>query len=109
MELLAPAKVNLSLRVLRRRDDGFHEIQLNGKQLVFLFMAVTVVSVVIFLSGVLVGRGVRAERKPIRGRGRRILILQNDVVRTDVDQRDDSTVRTTLQAGDASRCVGSKP
>src|SRR5206468_12571777 len=44
------------------QDDGFHEIQLNGKQLVFLFMAVTVVSVVIFLCGVLVGRGVRAER-----------------------------------------------
>ena len=44
------------------QDDGFHEIQLNGKQLVFLFMAVTVVSVVIFLCGVLVGRGVRFER-----------------------------------------------
>jgi cell division septation protein DedD len=44
------------------RDDGFHEIQLNGKQLVFLFMAATVVSVVIFLCGVLVGRGVRVER-----------------------------------------------
>lgn len=44
------------------QDDGFHEIQLNGKQLVFLFMAATVVSVVIFLLGVLVGRGVRAER-----------------------------------------------
>jgi DedD protein len=43
-------------------DDGFHEIQLNGKQLVFLFMAATVVSVVIFLCGVLVGRGVRAVR-----------------------------------------------
>jgi len=43
-------------------DDGSHEIQLNGKQLVFLFMAATVVSVVIFLCGVLVGRGVRAER-----------------------------------------------
>jgi cell division septation protein DedD len=43
-------------------DDGFHEIQLNGKQLVFLFMAATVVSVVIFLCGVLVGRGVKAER-----------------------------------------------
>jgi cell division septation protein DedD len=42
-------------------DEGFHEIQLNGKQLVFLFMAVTVVSVVIFLCGVLVGRGVRVE------------------------------------------------
>jgi cell division septation protein DedD len=43
-------------------DEGFHEIQLNGKQLVFLFITVTVVSVVIFLCGVLVGRGVRAER-----------------------------------------------
>jgi cell division septation protein DedD len=46
-------------------DDGFHEIQLNGKQLVFLFMATTVVSVVIFLCGVLVGRGVRAEQESI--------------------------------------------
>jgi cell division protein FtsN len=44
------------------QDDGFHEIQLNGKQLVFLFMAATVVSVVIFLCGVLVGRGVKVER-----------------------------------------------
>ncbi|MDP1571810.1 MAG: SPOR domain-containing protein [Vicinamibacterales bacterium] len=43
-------------------DEGFHEIQLNGKQLVFLFMAVTVVSVVIFLCGVLVGRGVASAR-----------------------------------------------
>jgi cell division septation protein DedD len=43
-------------------DDGFHEIQLSGKQLVFLFMATTVVSVVIFLCGVLVGRGVRTDR-----------------------------------------------
>jgi cell division septation protein DedD len=47
------------------QDDGFHEIQLNGKQLVFLFMAVTVVSVVIFLSGVLVGRGVRLDKGPM--------------------------------------------
>jgi cell division septation protein DedD len=44
------------------QDDGFHEIQLNGKQLVFLFMTATVVSVGIFLLGVLVGRGVRADR-----------------------------------------------
>ena len=43
------------------QDEGFHEIQLNGKQLVFLFMAATVVSVVIFLCGVLVGRGARAQ------------------------------------------------
>jgi cell division septation protein DedD len=51
------------------RDDGFHEIQLNGKQLVFLFMAATVVSVVIFLCGVLVGRGVRAERSTLSDAG----------------------------------------
>ena len=43
-------------------DDGLHEIQLNGKQLVFLFMASTVVAVVIFLCGVMVGRGVRAQQ-----------------------------------------------
>ena len=43
-------------------EDGFHEIQLSGKQLVFLFMATTVVLVVTFLCGVLVGRGVEAER-----------------------------------------------
>ena len=41
-------------------DEPLHEIQLNGKQLVFLFMSATVVAVVIFLSGVMVGRGVRA-------------------------------------------------
>jgi cell division septation protein DedD len=43
-------------------DEGLHEIQLHGKQLVFLFMASTVVAVVIFLCGVMVGRGVRAQR-----------------------------------------------
>ena len=47
------------------QDEGFHEIQLNGKQLVFLFMAATVVSVVIFLLGVMVGRGVPAPRTTI--------------------------------------------
>jgi cell division septation protein DedD len=45
-------------------EEAFHEIQLNGKQLVFLFMAGTVVAVVIFLCGVMVGRGVRAQRGP---------------------------------------------
>jgi cell division protein FtsN len=43
-------------------EEGFHEIHLSGKQLVFLFMATTVVSVVIFLCGVQVGRGVPLER-----------------------------------------------
>jgi cell division septation protein DedD len=41
-------------------DEGLREIQLDGKQLVFLFMAATVVAVVIFLCGVMVGRGVPA-------------------------------------------------
>lgn len=44
------------------QDDAFREIQLNGKQLVFMMMAVVVIGVGIFLMGVLVGRGVRAER-----------------------------------------------
>jgi hypothetical protein len=43
-------------------EDGFHEIQLSGKQLVFLFMTATIVSVFIFLCGVLVGRGARDVR-----------------------------------------------
>jgi septal ring-binding cell division protein DamX len=43
-------------------DEGLHEIQLNGKQLVFLFMSSTVVAVVIFLCGVMVGRGVQVRR-----------------------------------------------
>lgn len=43
-------------------EDGFHEIQLSGKQLVFLFMAGTTVAVMIFLCGVWVGRGVPNER-----------------------------------------------
>src|SRR5689334_24315257 len=52
-------------------DEGLHEIQLNGKQLVFLFMASTVVAVVIFLCGVMVGRGVRVQRpaEPIEAAG----------------------------------------
>jgi DedD protein len=48
-------------------DEGVREIQLSGKQLVFLFMAVTVVSVVIFLCGVLVGRGVQARNGMVDG------------------------------------------
>jgi cell division septation protein DedD len=40
-------------------DESLHEVQLHGKQLVFLFMVGTVIAVVIFLCGVLVGRGLR--------------------------------------------------
>ncbi len=50
--------------------EGLHEVQLSGKHIVFLFMAATLVAVVVFLFGVWVGRGVetrrtaRAERAP---------------------------------------------
>lgn len=40
-------------------EAGYYEIQLNNKQLVFFFMAAVATSVVIFLCGVMVGRGVR--------------------------------------------------
>jgi cell division septation protein DedD len=43
-------------------DEGFHEIHLSGKHLVALFMAATVVAVVVFLCGVAVGRGVLEKR-----------------------------------------------
>ncbi len=44
------------------QDDAFREIQLSGKQVVFVFMAGVVIAVVIFLIGVQVGRGVLAQR-----------------------------------------------
>jgi hypothetical protein len=43
-------------------DEGFHEIQLNGKQLVFLFILVASVLIATFLMGVKVGRGVPLDR-----------------------------------------------
>ena len=40
-------------------DDGaYYEVQLNNKQLVFFFMAALAIAVVVFLCGVMVGRGV---------------------------------------------------
>lgn len=44
-------------------DEGFHEIQLNGKQLISLFMIAAVVLGVTFVCGVMVGRGVRAQKE----------------------------------------------
>jgi cell division septation protein DedD len=43
-------------------DEGFHEIQLSGKQLVFLFMTGATLAVLIFLCGVQVGRNVKSDR-----------------------------------------------
>jgi len=59
-------------------DDGIHEISLNGKTLVFIFMATTVLLVVTFLLGVLVGRGARE----LQGLNQKVLTF--DVVEEDL-------------------------
>jgi cell division septation protein DedD len=46
-------------------DDRSRGVHLTDKQLVFVFMAATVAAVVVFLCGVLVGRGVQAARGPV--------------------------------------------
>ena len=48
-------------------DEGVHEFQLHGKQLVFVVMTATVVAVAIFLCGVMVGRGVPPQRGAVSG------------------------------------------
>jgi cell division septation protein DedD len=46
-------------------DDRSRGVHLTDKQLVFVFMSATVAAVVVFLCGVLVGRGVQAARGPL--------------------------------------------
>jgi DedD protein len=48
-------------------DDESRGVHLSDKQLVFVFMAATVAAVVVFLFGVLVGRGVQQARGPVPG------------------------------------------
>ena len=48
-------------------DDESRGVHLSDKQLVFVFMAATVAAVVVFLFGVLVGRGVHGARGPVGG------------------------------------------
>jgi DedD protein len=69
-------------------DEALREIQLNGKQLVFLFMASTVVAVVIFLCGVMVGRGVPAQRPA-------------EAIEASVDAASDPTASATTPAAPA--------
>jgi DedD protein len=47
--------------------DASSDVTPNAKQLVFLFMAATVVAVVVFLCGVLVGRGVPLRSSGVKG------------------------------------------
>ena len=43
-------------------ETGYYEVQLNNKQLIFFFMAAVAISVVVFLCGLMVGRGVHDAR-----------------------------------------------
>lgn len=50
-------------------DERPRGVHLTDKQLVFVFMSATVVAVVVFLCGVLVGRGVQTARGPLNDAG----------------------------------------
>ncbi len=76
-------------------DEGFREIQLNGKQLIFLFMAVTVVLVVTFLFGVLTGRDLRQGA------------AATEIVSSDVAP--DSAAPPAADSGQPPASVGSSP
>jgi cell division protein FtsN len=74
-------------------DQGFHEIQLSWKQLVFLFMSAVVVAVVIFLFGVATGRAVRssADETPISAdAGTTATVVPDDATKTDPGKAADS-------------------
>jgi hypothetical protein len=83
-------------------DDGIHEISLNGKTLVFIFMATTVILVVTFLLGVLVGRGARE----LQGLNQKV--LTSDVVEEDLVEEFEMAPEVvlpedeTVQMGDLS-------
>jgi cell division septation protein DedD len=71
-------------------DDGaYYEVQLNNKQLVFFFMAALAIAVVVFLCGVMVGRGVRDAT---------LAVAQNDIA-TGTLPKATSTPRATTAAG----------
>lgn len=70
-------------------DDGaYYEVQLNNKQLVFFFMAALAIAVVVFLCGVMVGRGVRDAT---------LAVAQNDIASGTLPKAI-STPRTTAAA-----------
>jgi cell division septation protein DedD len=56
-------------------DGAYYEVQLNNKQLVFFFMAALAIAVVVFLCGVMVGRGVRDAT---------LAVAQNDITATSI-------------------------
>jgi cell division septation protein DedD len=71
-------------------DDGaYYEVQLNNKQLVFFFMAALAIAVVVFLCGVMVGRGVRDAT---------LAVAQNDIAATTAPKPTSAPRATTVAA-----------
>ncbi len=71
-------------------DDGaYYEVQLNNKQLVFFFMAALAIAVVVFLCGVMVGRGVRDAT---------LAVAQNDIVAGTLPKATPASRATTAAA-----------
>ena len=64
-------------------DESSNELHPSGKQLVFLFMASTVVAVVIFLCGVMVGRGV-----PIQSGAEIVPVIDRPTLERSTEQPD---------------------
>jgi len=54
-------------------DEGFHEIQLGKKQLLFVGMAAALYSVVVFSLGVWVGQDVRRPESEVAAEAREVL------------------------------------
>jgi cell division septation protein DedD len=81
------------LAVSTTEDDGFREIQLNGKQLFFLFMAATTVLAVAFMLGMLVGRGVRVEREELARAEALVATPPTPAARTPVPTPDEADPR----------------
>ena len=66
---------------------AYYEVQLNNKQLVFFFMSAVAIAVVIFLCGVMVGRGVKETP----------LVTGNPVPRSVVASMDDAPLKTEVR------------
>lgn len=79
-------------------DQNFREIQLSGKQLVFLFMTAVVVAVGVFLLGVSVGRGVRTNvGLPIEGVDRTAEVVPGDMPPPTEIAREDQSYHDSLR------------
>ncbi len=82
-----------------RDDSGYYEVQLNNKQLIAFFVGTLAIAVVVFLCGVMIGRGVRDAT---------LAASQNEIssgISSDVEERS-SSFRDAPQLDYAERLEG---